>query len=70
MDTWPIILIIAFLAGIMGWTMTPFTSGILWFCDWREGREPNWGIDVAFTVAVPFAWIFAIVEIYVLYIKT
>ncbi len=63
------LLIAAFMAGIMGWTMTPFTNGILWFCDWCDGKEVNWGLDAAFTIAVPFAWIFALFEICILYCK-
>ena len=69
MDFWSIVLIFAFMAGIMGWTMTPFTSAILWFCDWRDGIDINWGMDTVFTVAVPFAWMFAIFEIILLYCK-
>ena len=69
MDIWCIILLCAFMAGIMGWTMAPFTNGILWICDWLDGNEINWGLDTAFTVAVPFAWMFAIFEILLLYSK-
>jgi hypothetical protein len=69
MDFWTVILLFAFMAGIMGWTMTPFCNGILWFCDWREGNPINWGMDTAFTIAVPFAWMFAIFEIVLLYSK-
>ncbi len=53
----------------MGWTMTPFVNGILWYCDWREGADINWGLDTAFTIAVPFAWMFALFEIILLYCK-
>jgi hypothetical protein len=69
MDLWTVLLIVAFMAGIMGWTMTPFNSGILWFCTWRDGDDINWGMDVAFTMAVPFAWCFALFEICILYMK-
>lgn len=67
MDFWSTALLFAFMAGIMGWTMTPFTNAILWFCDWQDGVDINWGLDTAFSVAVPFAWMFAIFEIIVLY---
>jgi len=55
MDFWAVLLLIAFMAGIMGWTTTPFINGVLWFCDWKDGTDINWGLDTAFSVAVPFA---------------
>ncbi len=67
MDFWASILLFAFMAGIMGWTMTPFTNAVLWYCDWRDGTDINWGLDTAFSLAVPFAWMFAIFEIVLLY---
>jgi hypothetical protein len=69
MDFWTIILILAFMAGIMGWTSTVFTNAVWWFCEWREGNDINWGSDVAYSLAVPFAWLFAIFEIVLLYCK-
>lgn len=69
MDFWAVLLIFAFLAGIMGWTMTPFVNAVLWYCDWRDGTDINWGLDTVFTIAVPFAWFFAIFEIILLYSK-
>jgi hypothetical protein len=69
MDFWSIVLIFAFMAGIMGWTMVPFQNAILWYCDWKDGIDINWGMDTVFTVAVPFAWMFAIFEIILLYCK-
>ena len=69
MDFWAILLIFAFMAGIMGWTMTPFVNAVLWYCDWRDGMDINWGLDTVFTIACPFAWFFAIFEIIVLYSK-
>lgn len=69
MDLWTIMLLFAAMAGVMGWTMTPFCNGILWFCDWREGNQINWGMDTAFTIAVPFAWMFALFEIILLYAR-
>ncbi len=67
MDFWATLLLFAFMAGIMGWTMTPFINAILWYCDWQDGTDINWGLDTAFSVAVPFAWMFAIFEIILLY---
>jgi hypothetical protein len=67
MDLWVVILSTAFMAGIMGWTVTPFVNGVMWYCDWREGTPINWGLDAAFTIAVPFAWMFALFEIFLLY---
>lgn len=69
MDFWAFIMVLAVLAGIMGWCITPFTNAVLWYCDWRDGLDINFGLDMVFTVAVPFAWIFAILEITILYWK-
>jgi len=67
MDFWAGILTLVALSGLMGWTIVPFTSAVTWYCEWRDGNEINWGLDTAFTVAVPFAWIFSIFEIMLLY---
>ncbi len=67
MDAWVAILLIALLAGVMGWCVTPVVNGILWFCDWREGTPIDWGLEVAFTIAVPFAWTFSLMEIFLIY---
>jgi hypothetical protein len=69
MDFWAFILVLAVLAGIMGWCITPFVNAVLWFCDWRDGLDINFGFDMVFTVAVPFAWVFAVLEIIILYWK-
>lgn len=68
MDFWSVLLLVAFMAGIMGWTIVPFTSAVTWYCDWRDGNDINWGLDTAFTIAIPFAWMFAIFEIILLYV--
>ncbi len=70
MDGWVVVLLIAVMAGIMGWFMTFVVNGVLWFCDWREGTPINWGLEVAYSIAVPFAWIFSLLEVYLLYSKT
>ncbi|HEY9755523.1 MAG TPA: hypothetical protein V6C97_10205 [Oculatellaceae cyanobacterium] len=67
MSFWSVILLAAVLTGIMGWTLTPLINGILWYCDWKDGQCVPWGLEVAFTIAVPFAWIFAIIELFILY---
>ena len=67
MDIWTFVLLFALLSGIMGWFMTPIVNGVLWFCDWKDGANIDWGLATAFSIAVPFAWMFAIVEIIILY---
>ena len=67
MDFWTIILLLAVMAGIMGWFMTPIVNGVLWYCDWKDGANIDWGLETAFSIAVPFAWMFAIIEIVILY---
>ncbi|MDZ4835835.1 MAG: hypothetical protein SGJ27_18815 [Candidatus Melainabacteria bacterium] len=67
MDMWSFVLMFALLSGIMGWCMTPVINGVLWFCDWRDGATIDWGLETAFAIAVPFAWMFALVEIIILY---
>jgi hypothetical protein len=69
MDIWAIILLFAFMVGIMGWGMNLFVNGILWYCDWREGTEINWGMETFFTLAMPFTWLYTIFLIVVLYIR-
>ncbi len=70
MDFWSILLICAGMAGIMGWFITiPFTTGVLMYCDWRDGNDVNWAELIGYTIAGPFAWFFAIFEIIVLYSK-
>ncbi|MBS2002949.1 MAG: hypothetical protein U0103_16165 [Candidatus Obscuribacterales bacterium] len=69
MDMWLILLLLTAMAGIMGWGMTAFVNAVLWFCDWSDGTPINWGMDLGLTLAVPFAWIFALVEIACVYWK-
>ena len=65
---WTVVLVVAFMTGIMGWVATPvFASAIYLFCNWREGVDINWGLEVAFMIAVPFAWIFFILEVVIVY---
>lgn len=67
MDMWSILLLAALLAGIMGFCVTPFVNGILWFCDWHEGVNLDWGLEVGFTILVPFIWLFSLIEIMIVY---
>lgn len=69
MDFWSVCLIITFLTGIMGWSTSLFTNVVWWYCEWREGNEINFGSDVAWTFAVPFAWLFAIFEIILIFCR-
>lgn len=68
MNFWMVLLTFIFMASIMGWTMAPlFMNGILWICEWREGNDLNWGREIAFSLYVPFCWMFALIEIMLLY---
>ena len=53
--------------GRFDYVSSPFINAILWYCDWQDGTDINWGMDTAFSVAVPFAWMFALFEIILLY---
>lgn len=67
MDFWSVVLLCTGLAGILGWTTSVFTNLVWWYCEWREGNSIDFGSDVAWTVATPFAYLFAIFEIVLLY---
>ncbi len=67
MDFWAIVLLCAFLFGIMGWGMTLYFYIVYWWCDWQEGNPINWGFDTVTLVTVPFAYLFVIIEIALLY---
>lgn len=62
-----LISLVALLTGVMGWTLTPFVNAIIWIGKWHDGDQIDWGGEVAWTVAVPFVWVFAIVEIILVY---
>jgi hypothetical protein len=64
---WQMIFIVAFLTGIMGWTVTPFFQGLYWFLEWKDGNHIDWGLDAALMMLVPGATIFATVEIFALF---
>ena len=67
MDFWTVILILVAMSGLMGWFIVPFTSAVTWYCEWRDGNDINWGMDTACNIAIPFAWLFSIFEIMLLY---
>jgi len=69
LDFWSVILLFAAMAGLMGWTMAPFTNAVWWYCTWREGADIDFGWDLTLICAVPFTWMFAIFEIALLYCK-
>jgi len=68
-DFWLLLLITTFLFGIMGWFMIPITSCLIWYCEWKDGNPIDWGNNIGYAVATPFVWLFAIFEIYLLYMK-
>lgn len=68
MNPTTIMLVAAGLAGIFGWPMMQlFINAVLWTCDYLDGAQTNWGMTVVYTIAVPFAWLFAVYEIMILY---
>lgn len=69
MDFWAIMLTVAFLTGVLGWSSSLFTNLVWWYCEWREGNDINWGSDAAWTVAIPFAYLFVLAEIAMLYCR-
>jgi hypothetical protein len=46
-----------------------FINFILWHGNWRDEIPINWGVEAALALAVPFAWIFALIEILILYAR-
>jgi hypothetical protein len=71
MDFWGVLLIFICLGGLglgsSGILMSLFTQSVYLFCDWREGADVNWGSEVFWFVMPTFAWMFAIMELFVLY---
>lgn len=68
LNFWSFIFIATVFMGVMGWALTiPIINGTLWLCDWKDGVEMNWGSEVIWTCVGPFAWLFAIFEIIMLY---
>ncbi len=73
MEFWSVLLVFIFIAGLgmggSGLFIGLFQASILYFCDWRDGMDINWGWEVFIFVIPPFAWMFAIFEIIMLYSK-
>ncbi|MBX9879229.1 MAG: hypothetical protein K2Y22_12285 [Candidatus Obscuribacterales bacterium] len=67
MNFWHVILLFAAMAGLMGWWRLPFWNGVLWYCDWKDGADLDWGVEMFSTIAVPFAYMFAIFEIILIF---
>ena len=68
-DLWLMLLVATLLAGVLGFISTPINSCVVWFCEWREGNPIDWGMNIGSVLYLPFAFFFAIFEIYMLYIK-
>lgn len=45
----------------------PLTHFLGWYLNWYEGADVDWGLNVSLAIAVPFAWIFSITEIMLLF---
>ncbi len=69
MDFWTVLLIAGCMAGVLGWTVIPINNCLLWYCDWKDGTDINWAEYIGYAIAGPFAWLFAIFEIIMLYSK-
>ena len=69
MDMFAIVLLITAMTGVLGWSTGLFTNAVWWYCEWREGNEINWGSDVFYTLLIPFAFLFPIAEIIIIYSK-
>jgi hypothetical protein len=67
MDFWVVILICSLLFGVMGWGCSLAFNAVWWFLEWKEGNEINWGWETVSTVAIPFAYLFVIFEVVLLY---
>lgn len=67
MDIWSTILLYAFLYGLFGWCAMPLTHFLGWYLNWYEGADVDWGWNVTLAIAVPFAWVFSITEIMLLF---
>ena len=69
MDPWIIILFVAAFTGICGWPISSlFCSFVLYYCDWRDGEENNWGSNVFWLLFYPAAVTYSILVIAVLYL--
>ncbi|MBI1270170.1 hypothetical protein GC174_07045 [bacterium] len=70
MDIWFVFLWIAFLIGILGWPISSlFCNAVLWYCDFQDGTENNWGSNVFWLLMYPASLTFAWMEIILLYVE-
>ena len=61
---------IVFFIGILGWPISSLGVNIvLWYCDYRDGVENNWGSNVFWLLMYPAALCFAWLEIAILYME-
>lgn len=67
MDFWSIILIITAITGLLGFWRVPFWNGMLLFCDWKDGNDIDWGVEMFSMLVGPFAYLFAIFEIILIF---
>ncbi|HEY9784431.1 MAG TPA: hypothetical protein V6D17_03445 [Candidatus Obscuribacterales bacterium] len=67
MGFWTIILLCALLAGSFGWVMIPMTHCYLWFLNWCDEEDVNWGYNAGLALAVPCAWIYSILVIIIMF---
>lgn len=67
-DGWTILSIILALSAAMGWVITiPLNNLLLIYCNWREGADIDWGWEIGCVIATPFAFIFTILEVILLF---
>lgn len=64
---WEFVQICALWAGIDGLVVMPLLIGALWYCDWKDDIPINFCFDAVTVIATPFAWIYAIVQLIILY---
>jgi hypothetical protein len=67
LNFWSIIFLITLMSGVLGWFTSIFTNLVWWACEWWEGNPIDFGGDIAWTICIPFAWLFAIFEMILLY---
>ncbi|MBZ0189875.1 MAG: hypothetical protein K8F91_26755 [Candidatus Obscuribacterales bacterium] len=69
MDPWIIMLFIAAFTGMMGWPISSlFVNSVLFYCDWQDGVENDWGSNVFWLLMYPAAVTYSVMVIAVLYL--
>ena len=66
---WFAILVLVFILLTDSWHVRFFNTAILLFSDWREGLPVNWGWEAFCYFVYPLVWVFAMLEIYILYFR-